>query len=84
MLQMERLQHEIRELKDWNATLNRKVRSLRDQRSQQQAKEEEMRAQQLALTQTVNHLFSEISALRTANRFKSQIDQDASCMDSDQ
>ncbi|BDA49824.1 hypothetical protein COCOBI_14-4440 [Coccomyxa sp. Obi] len=55
--EMERLRHEIRELKQQNATLEL---SLKQQQSQQGAREEEMRA----LTQTVNHLFSEMEKKR--------------------
>lgn len=68
--QVERLQNEIRELKNRNATLELEVK---EQQSEQRAREEEVRAQQLAHTQTVNHLFSEIRALRAADLNKSQV-----------
>ncbi|BDA49823.1 hypothetical protein COCOBI_14-4430 [Coccomyxa sp. Obi] len=81
--EMEGLQNEIRGLKERNATLNRKIRSLKDHRSQQGAREEEMRAQQLALTQTLSHLVSENEALKAELHRKNPVNQDESCSDSD-
>lgn len=61
---MHRLQIENRDLKERNATLNRRVRSVKDQRSQQGAREEETHAQQLVLRQTLTHLLEENAALK--------------------
>ncbi len=79
MLQVERLQNENRDLKLRSATLNRKVRALKDQRSQQGTREDEMQAQQVVLRQ----LLGENAALKAELRNKSQVNQDASCSDSD-
>ncbi len=78
---MERLQHENGELKQRNATLESRVK---DQQFEQRAREKEMHAQQLAHTQTINHLFSENKALRAANRNRGQLNEDADFVDSDQ
>ena len=62
---MKRLQRQITKLEKHNAALELRVK---DQQSEQLAREEEVRAQQLAHTQTVNLLFSKIKALRTTHR----------------
>ncbi|CAL8464304.1 g3839 [Coccomyxa elongata] len=79
--EMQLLQHANRELKQRNATLESLVK---DQQHEQRAREKEIRAQQLAHTQTINHLFSENKALRAANRNRRHLDEDAGFADSDQ
>ncbi|BDA49826.1 hypothetical protein COCOBI_14-4460 [Coccomyxa sp. Obi] len=74
------LKQQNRELKERNTTLGIQVKN---QQSERRSREEEMRAQQLAHTQTVNNLFSQIKALETANRNKRQVKQKVICVDSD-
>lgn len=83
LLQMERLQHANRELKQRNATLESMVKH---QQYEQHATEKEMRAQQLAHTRTINHLFDdhENKALRAANRNRRHLDDNAGFAGSDQ
>ena len=81
LLQMERLQHANRELKQRNATLESRVK---DHQYEQRTREKEMREQQLAHTRTINHLFGEIKSLRAANRNRRHLDEDAGFADSDQ
>lgn len=77
---MQRLQLENRILKELNKKLTRKLRTVMDQQS---AREEEIRGLQRAQTRMVNHIFNDNGLIETAPRNNSHVNQDATCIDSD-